>query len=357
MKKKGGMDMHELTLRCLIRPFKREDVQDVFAFASNPDVARSANFTPHRSLLQTQEILDRWIMANDIFAIELSEETKVIGAISFRSDIASPIGWYKIGYTCHPDYQGKGYVNETLRKVMDHLFYDQNTLGIALHIFADNLASIRTALRAGFPASVESFIKVRVDGTSVAECVYRIKRDHYKAKFGGKWFGEIRSTQIKNASEDKIIYRHAVRGIPMRNNEILMVRSSGGDVKFPGGGIKADETKEDALKREVLEETGYRVKKINRHRGYIEEFTDAFESAEHVFSMRSDYYDIEVEEQRTELNLDDYEAGLGFHPVWMTLDQAIEANEKCVAPKRWTKRDTRILRFLKHVEETLRQEE
>jgi RimJ/RimL family protein N-acetyltransferase/8-oxo-dGTP pyrophosphatase MutT (NUDIX family) len=339
--------MDEITLRCRIRPFEREDACDVYAFSSLPEVALNANFLPHRSPAMTQDNLNRWKTADDIFAIQLLEEKKVIGAISFRGDAASPAGWFKIGYTCNPHYQGHGYIGEALRKVMDHLFYDLDAPGIALHIFADNLASINVAHRAGFARHSESNRKTRFDGVEVIENVYRLTNREYREMFMGRWFGEIRSTSGKGGETKEILRRRAVRAIIRKDDKFLLVQSADNDVKFPGGGIETGETPIEALKREVLEETGYTVTMIKSHVGYIEELSDAFESDTHLFAMRSDYYEATVSTAQDSLKLDDYEARLGFHPVWMTLDQAIDANEKCTEPKRWTKRDSKILGFLK----------
>lgn len=340
--------MNELTLRCRIRSFQREDASDVYAFASLCEVAYNANFMPHRTLAQTQENLNKWIAANDIFAIELEEESIVIGAVSFRPDSTSPMGWYKLGYTCHPCYQGNGYINEALRKVIDSLFYDRNVPGVAVHVFADNLPSIQVALKSGFPPDYETYQKTRLDGTEVTVNCYRMTKDDYIKRFGGRWFGEIRTTQNHTDPSRPIINRQAVRAVIRKGKTLLMIQSTLGDVKFPGGGIEADETTIEALKREVLEETGYPVSSIGNHLGYIEETTDDFEQEQQIFAMRSDYYIVCIVSRQQPLHLDDYEAALGFHPVWISLDQAIQVNLRCVDPQRWTKRDLKILIFLKH---------
>ena len=57
-----------------------------------------------------------------------------------------------------------------------------------------------------------------------------------------------------------VFKRVAARGIIRANNNYLMIYSKYGDYKFPGGGLNQGETGEDALFREVQEETGYRVK-------------------------------------------------------------------------------------------------
>jgi len=345
--------MDERTLRCRIRPFEREDANDVYAFSSLPEVALNANFLPHRSRAMTQDNLNRWKAADDIFAIQLLDEKKVIGAISFRSDASSPDGWYKIGYTCNPHYQGHGYIIEALRKVLDHLFYDLAIPGVALHIFADNQSSINVAQHAGFADLYETHRKMRLDGSEETENVYRLSNREYKECFKGRWFGEIRNISDQNIASKEIVRRHAIRAVIRKEDLILLVQSANGDVKFPGGGIETQETQADALKREVLEETGYTATAIGKHIGYIEELRDDFESDRQLFAMRSDYYEVTIEATQQPLNLDDYEAELGFHPVWLTLNQAIEANENCLEPKRWTIRDTKILTFLKQAEEAL----
>jgi RimJ/RimL family protein N-acetyltransferase/8-oxo-dGTP pyrophosphatase MutT (NUDIX family) len=342
--------MNELTLRCHIRPFRRADADDVHAFASLPEIAYNANFMPHRSIAETQERLNKWIMANDIFAIELQDEEKVIGAVSFRPDTASPIGWYKIGYTCHPFYQGRGYINEAVRKVIDHLFYDLDVPGVSVHVFNGNQPSIHVALRAGFQDDFKTYPKIRLDGVGVIVNMYQMTNADYKARFLGRWFGQIIDTPNIAGDTRNIIRRQATRAIIRKNKTILMVRSSVGDVKFPGGGMQAQETPIETLKREVLEETGYRVLAVGDHVGYIEEFKNAYESDAQLFAMRSDYYEASVANNPIELELDAYEAELGFHPVWMTLDEAIEANLNCTHPQRWTIRDLKVLTFLKHAQ-------
>lgn len=59
--------------------------------------------------------------------------------------------------------------------------------------------------------------------------------------------------------------RISVYGIVIRDGEILLIQSRDfDDWEIPGGGVEAGETHEQALRREFLEETGYKIKKIGR---------------------------------------------------------------------------------------------
>jgi 8-oxo-dGTP diphosphatase len=67
-----------------------------------------------------------------------------------------------------------------------------------------------------------------------------------------------------------------VRAVIFDGDKVLMVKQfiKSGDVvwNFPGGGVKSDESPEEACIREVKEETGYTVRidrVINRYKGKI----------------------------------------------------------------------------------------
>ncbi|MFA6551258.1 MAG: NUDIX hydrolase [Patescibacteria group bacterium] len=59
-------------------------------------------------------------------------------------------------------------------------------------------------------------------------------------------------------SVDKLTFRPSIYGIIIKNGKVLLSKQWDG-YDFPGGGIKLGETVEQALTREVWEETGYRV--------------------------------------------------------------------------------------------------
>ena len=55
------------------------------------------------------------------------------------------------------------------------------------------------------------------------------------------------------------MYRTAVRGIIFRDGKLLMIESTDGELKFPGGGMEENEDDIETLIRETLEETGFAV--------------------------------------------------------------------------------------------------
>lgn len=152
----------------------------------------------------------------------------------------------------------------------------------------------------------------------------------------------------------KINYRQAVRGIIFKDNKILMVNTNKGDYKFPGGGVNKEEVFEEALRREVFEETGFTVSNVLGKMGVmVERKIDDFDETS-MLEMTSHYYLCEVSNTKTAQNLDDYEADLDFQPVWMLIDEAIILNEEILKKDSndrnpWVDRDTLVLKELRKI--------
>jgi 8-oxo-dGTP pyrophosphatase MutT (NUDIX family) len=150
-----------------------------------------------------------------------------------------------------------------------------------------------------------------------------------------------------------IIYRDSVRAIILKGQEILLVYSEKTDeYKFPGGGVEENEIKEYALRREVMEEVGHKINSVNESLGYTDQmYNDIYDSRKY-FYLRSYYYFCEVYDEQYKQELDTYERDLKFVPRWVTLDEAIETNQRCFdngSLYHWTERELYILKLLKEM--------
>ena len=133
---------------------------------------------------------------------------------------------------------------------------------------------------------------------------------------------------LKNCN---IIFRNAVRAVIINGNNLLMAHlEKTNEYKFPGGGKNENETIEEAIKREVLEEVGYNVKEIYEKIGTITEYAIAKEGGNNIFKMDSEYYLVEIENLQLKQNLDDYEKELLFKPCWVNMKIAYETNKRNV---------------------------
>ena len=149
----------------------------------------------------------------------------------------------------------------------------------------------------------------------------------------------------------KIISRNAVRAVIIHENKILMVHSGKtNEYKFPGGGIEEGETVEEALTREVLEEAGCNVIRIDEKIGIMTEFGIAEEDKNSVFKMISEYYNVIIDNNQFDQKLDKYEEELEFIPCWIEIEKAYKTNREIIADgyasTPWIRRETRVLEIL-----------
>lgn len=132
----------------------------------------------------------------------------------------------------------------------------------------------------------------------------------------------------------------------------MIYSSKNGDYKFPGGGVDGGESYKETLVREIQEECGAGVTRIEQEFGRVVEYSAALDDGYDVFKMTSIYYLCHIDMVFGEQDLDQYEKELGFGPVWVDIDMAIRSNTSLLQSHhqhipRWTKRDTLVLEQVK----------
>lgn len=127
--------------------------------------------------------------------------------------------------------------------------------------------------------------------------------------------------------EAEVRKRPSARAIIIKSDRIALVYAANkGYFKFPGGGIKADETPVDALIRETREEAGLEViPESIREFGIVNRRQKA-SKGEYVFEQVNYYYYCDVTGKKGAQNLDDYEAEDGFRLEFVRIEEAIKAN-------------------------------
>ena len=135
----------------------------------------------------------------------------------------------------------------------------------------------------------------------------------------------------KDYVPDGSVYsRPSARAVIIKDGKIAMVYSKKYNYyKFPGGGIEADECMEDALIREVLEETGLCV-----IRDSIQEYGQVHRiqkgTKEDIFIQDNYYFLCSVKKDIEQQNLDKYEADEGFALEFLKPQLAIDVNRKTI---------------------------
>lgn len=121
--------------------------------------------------------------------------------------------------------------------------------------------------------------------------------------------------------------RTTVRAIIIKDGKVLMVYAAKFlDYTFPGGGLKANETHLEGLKRELKEELGANEILSFKPFGYMEEKRFGFSINHSVYHQTSYYYIVEIDELGKQ-NLVERELEHGVEPRFVSPMDAIKANQ------------------------------
>lgn len=146
--------------------------------------------------------------------------------------------------------------------------------------------------------------------------------------------------------------RPSSRCIHIKDGLVAMVYSQKYDYyKFPGGGIKTDEDRIEALIRETKEETGLQIRRESiKEYGYVHRIQRDHTGATDYFLQDNYYYLCDVLDQMSIQSLDDYEADEGFTLEYVAFDKAIAVNRNHPhgnTDQIMLERDARVLELLR----------
>ncbi len=140
--------------RLILREWEYSDVNDLYEYAVSDLVGPSAGWMPHKDIKESKEIIKMFKDKQDVYAIVLKEENKVIGSIGIHDakpdESLSHLKQKEIGFVLNPAYWGKGLVPEATRRIMKFLFEDQGLDLVWVGHFDFNEKSKRVIEKCGF---------------------------------------------------------------------------------------------------------------------------------------------------------------------------------------------------------------
>lgn len=145
------------TERLVLRPFKWDDLDDFFGYASVDGVGEMAGWSHHENKDQSKEILANFIDEDTDFALVLKETGRVVGSLGVKSygaeDKLTEFDGYKgreIGYVLAKDQWGKGLMAEAVSAVINHLFDEIDLDFLTCGYYDFNNQSKRVQEKCGF---------------------------------------------------------------------------------------------------------------------------------------------------------------------------------------------------------------
>lgn len=113
------------TKRLILRPWSENDAEELYKYASDPEVGPPAGWPPHTSVENSREIIRTVLSAPETYAVCLKENGKPIGSVGLhRNDLAERDDEYELGYWIGKPFWGQGLIPEASRELLRYAFED-----------------------------------------------------------------------------------------------------------------------------------------------------------------------------------------------------------------------------------------
>ena len=142
------------TERLILRRWEESDAEDLYKYASNPDVGPIAGWPPHQSVEESLEVIKNVLNGKEAYAICLKEDGKTIGAIELKlnghTDMTERDDECELGYWLGKPFWGQGIMLEATREMLRHAFEDIGMSKVWCGYYEGNTKSKRVQEKVGF---------------------------------------------------------------------------------------------------------------------------------------------------------------------------------------------------------------
>ncbi|MGL5753143.1 MAG: GNAT family N-acetyltransferase [Paraclostridium sp.] len=175
------------TDRLLLREWKMSDSKDVYEYAQSELVGPNAGWPPHESEEKSKEIIKQFIESQEVYAIVLKSENKVVGSIGIHDRVIDEdlrnLNQRMIGYVINHNYWGNGIAPEACKCVLEYGFNELDLDLIWCAHYDFNEKSKRVIEKSGFTYRFSKKNNLTLlDNKEVTSLYYNISKDEYLNK-------------------------------------------------------------------------------------------------------------------------------------------------------------------------------
>ena len=142
------------TERLLLRRWNEDDAEDLYKYASDPDVGPIAGWPAHQSVDESREVIRNVFSGKEAYAICLKEDGKAIGAIELKlnghTDMTDRDDECELGYWLGKPFWGRGIMPEAVNEILRHAFEDLSMQKVWVGYYEGNTKSRRVQEKCGF---------------------------------------------------------------------------------------------------------------------------------------------------------------------------------------------------------------
>lgn len=141
------------TERLILRPWQEQDAEDLYTYASNPEVGPPAGWPPHTSVENSREIIKNVLSKPETYAVCLKDGTP-IGSIGLHlngsTDMTDRDDECELGYWIGKPYWGQGLIPEASRALMRYAFEELGMRAVWCGYYDGNEKSRKVQTKLGF---------------------------------------------------------------------------------------------------------------------------------------------------------------------------------------------------------------
>lgn len=143
------------TDRLFLRPWREEDAEALYKYASDPDIGTIAGWPPHTSVENSLEIIQTVFSAPETYAVVLKDTGEPIGCcgIMFAESLHTSDMKHReaeIGYWIGKPYWGQGLIPEAVKALLSRCFNDLALDAVWCGYYDGNVKSKRVCEKCGF---------------------------------------------------------------------------------------------------------------------------------------------------------------------------------------------------------------
>jgi len=176
------MDVRLLTKRLIIRDYAENDLEGLHKLLSDKVNMYFLDDISTDTIEESRENLRNAMSNSDghYFCITDKETGEFIGSIGYTITEESAAGKdVHMGYFISPEFQGRGYTTEAVKRVLEYAFTQDNCLKVTTACYGDNIPSRKVMEKAGFRKIAERKQVQLHDGVMKDRLEYVIGKDEF----------------------------------------------------------------------------------------------------------------------------------------------------------------------------------
>ena len=142
------------TARLILRPWHKDDAEDLYLYAQDPRVGPGAGWPPHTSVDNSRDIIRTVLSAPGTFAVVPKSTGRAAGSIGLTLGLAGslklPSDEAEIGFWIGTPFWGQGLIPEAVRALAEYGFEEMSLKKIWAGYFDGNEKSRRAQEKCGF---------------------------------------------------------------------------------------------------------------------------------------------------------------------------------------------------------------